>query len=102
MPRLEWVRAAAEDSNQLRQLFHAVVHQEMRPALQVLHGGRTQVDAEVVVDGREDFLEVDRAVLGDFRQSMGRAIHLAAPHAAAPQYGAGARGPMFHSASLID
>ena len=60
------------------------------------------VDAQVVVERGEDFLEVDRAVLGLGAQAIGRADDLAGAHAAAGQQGAGDVGPVVAAGVLVD
>jgi len=50
-------------SNKLPHRLQPVVHQEMRAPAQVLHRGLVHVDAQSVVERREDFAKLD----GPFR-----------------------------------
>ena len=59
-------------------------------------------DAEVVVEGGHDLLEVDRSVLGMFAETIGRADDLAGPHAAAGEEGGGDGGPVVAAGVLVD
>ena len=57
----------------LNQFLHwlMAVHKIMRAASEIGHGGFVHVNSHVVVEGREDFLEMDRPVVGVAAQTIG-------------------------------
>ncbi len=60
------------------------------------------VDAQVVVDGGQDVLVVDRPAGGRAAQLVGRADHLADLHAAAEEQGRVDPGPVVAAGVLVD
>jgi len=57
--------------------------EEVRSAGKVLHGDLVYVDAEIVVEGGEDFAEGDRSFGGFAAEAIGGADDLAGFHSAA-------------------
>ena len=51
-------------SNDLREGLVGGIDQELGAATEVRQGGLVDVDPHVVIEGREDFLEVDRSFVG--------------------------------------
>ena len=72
----------------------AVFDEVARATLGVFDGGGVHVDAEVVVEGGEDFLKGDGAAVGFAAETVGGADDLAALHAAAGEEGHGDAGPV--------
>lgn len=61
------------------------VDEEMRAAGEILNLGRGQVDAHVVIEGREDFLEMNGTIDRFAAETIGAADELAGFHIAAGQ-----------------
>src|SRR5215469_3672875 len=59
----------ATTSDDFAQRLH-VVDQVLRAAREIGHRGRIHVDAKIVIEGREDFLECDGPFLGVFAQAV--------------------------------
>ncbi len=55
----------------LRDRLHIGIDEIMRPAREILHGRATQIDSQVVVKRREDFLEMNRSIFRGFAQPIG-------------------------------
>src|SRR5687767_6532673 len=78
------------------------IDQIMRPARGVGDCGGVGVDAEVVIEGGEDFAEFHGTFRGLTAEPVGCADDLAGLHAAAAQYAAGYAGPVVAAAVFID
>src|SRR5204862_5446799 len=78
--------ACPAELEKLAYRFHARVHQILRPSTAVVDRRRPDVDAEVVIERGEDFLEADRSFDDLLSQSVGGPDDLAGSHAAARQH----------------
>src|SRR6056297_2040775 len=73
-----------------------------RPTGQVLDRCAPRVDADVVIESREDLLEFDRAFDGFASEAVGRADDLSVIHSAAGEHGGTDTGPVVASALCVD
>ena len=79
-----------------------MIDQELRSACRVDDGRRGDIDPEVVIEGGDDFLHVDRSFFGIFAESVGRADRLAGSHAAAGEVGAADLCPVIATCTVVD
>src|SRR5205085_2932913 len=88
-------------SNQLAHWLIAI-YQEMRTAGQIGEGGFVHVNAHIVIESSEDFLEVDCPLHRFAAQSVGCANGLAGFHSPAGEQRAGNFWPMIAPGILVD
>ena len=88
--------------NHFLERFDPLVDEILRAAAEVEFADGAEVEAEVVIESGPNFLEGDRAVHGVFAEAIGRADHLAGPHAAAGDESAGNLGPVVAAGTGID
>lgn len=79
-----------------------MIDQELRSACGIDDGGRSDVDPEVVIEGGDDFLHMDRSFLGIFTEAVGRADGLAGSHTAAGEIGAADLSPVIATCTIVD
>src|SRR5436190_19267150 len=89
-------------SNQFANWLMIVIDQILRASGQVVQRHLVRIDAQVVVEGREDFAELHRALHRFATQAIGRANHLANLHSAAKHHRARDARPMIASAIIVD
>ena len=77
------------------------IREIVRPAAEVAELGRRDVDSQMVVESRQHFLKVDRAVLRYFAQAICGADHLSDSHSAPSQEGAGDERPMVAAGAAL-
>src|SRR5216117_2185073 len=78
------------------------VDEILRPAAQVRDGRPGYVNAQVVIQRREDFPEIDRPAGWLAAEAVGGADHLPRLHAPAGQQREGRLGPVLAPAVLVD
>src|SRR4051812_35785343 len=78
-------------------LHRRVLDQVLRAAGRVNECRRAHVDAKVVIERGDDFLEMAWAVLGILAEAIRAADRLARAHATAGEQGAADRGPVVAS-----
>src|SRR5258708_25728792 len=89
-------------SNQFLDRLGVVVYQVLGAAGEVGEGDLGGVDPEVVVEGGEDFAELNGSGVAFAGLAIGGADDLAGLHAAAGKQGAGDTGPVVAGAILVD
>src|SRR6266498_1884566 len=90
------------ESIHLGQRLHALIDQILRPAVRVEDARLTWIQADVAVEGREDFLELDRSPCRGTADAITRTDDLARAHAAARHEGAGQLRPVVAAGGVVD
>ena len=79
-----------------------MIREELRATVGILEGDQIGIDPELVVDCREDFLQVDRAILGSFAEAVGRSDHLSMAESPASQEEEAGLGPVIAASIAVD
>src|SRR2546423_1132996 len=87
--------------NQLGYYFVAFV-EIVRPVRHVIDRRIFDVDAKIVVESREDILEMNRTFVSLFRKPVGRSDHLSSTHSAASEQAGRNTRPVVAARVLVD
>ena len=79
-----------------------MINQKLGASGRIHDGGRGDIDPEVVIEGRDDFLHVDRSLLGILAEPVGGTDRLSGPHSAPCEIGAADLGPVISPSTVVD